>query len=64
MLEGIICRYWWEIAWRDLPKELGRNGPFERGVASSPRDRGTWDAIVQALIARVDAERLVGWSTP
>jgi putative transposase len=61
MLEGIIYRYRCGIAWRDLPAVVGPSQTvwtWHRRLATE----GTWDSIVQSLIAQADAEGLVDWS--
>ena len=61
MLEGIIYRYRCGIAWRDLPAVFGpwqTVWTWHRRLATE----GTWDSIVQSLIAQADAEGLVDWS--
>lgn len=61
MVEGIICRYRCEIAWRDLPAVFG---PWQtvwrwhRRMAAN----GTWDKALAVLTARADAAGEVEWS--
>ena len=61
VVEGIIYRYRCGIAWRDLPAVFGpwqTVWTWHRRLATE----GTWDSIVQSLIAQADAEGLVDWS--
>lgn len=63
MLEGIICRYRYGIAWRDLPEVFGpwqAMGTWRHRLAAE----GAWGTIVSVLIAHADAEGLDDWSVP
>lgn len=58
MLNGIIYRYRYSIAWRDLPEVLDPRQTvwaWDHSLAVE----GTLDMIVRTLIAQVDAEDLV-----
>jgi transposase len=62
VVEGIIYRYRTGIPWRDLPREVF--GPWQtvwkrhRGYSND----GTWDRVLQALLAQADAEGEIDWT--
>ena len=61
MVEGIIYRYRCGIAWRDVPEVFGpwqTIWTWHRRMASD----GTWDTVLQRLLAAADAAGLVAWS--
>jgi putative transposase len=61
MVEGIIYRYRTGIAWRDLPRTFGAwqtVWAWHRRLAGD----GTWDVVLQRLIATADAAGQVDWS--
>jgi putative transposase len=61
MVEGIIYRYRCGIAWRDVPAVFGpwqTIWTWHRRMAGD----GTWDAVLQRLLAEADAAGLVEWS--
>ena len=61
MIEGIIYRYRCGIAWRDLPEVFG---PWQTAWAWHRRlaGDGTWDVVLDRLVAAADAAGLVVWS--
>jgi transposase len=61
MVEGIIYRYRCGIAWRDVPEVFGpwqTIWTWHRRMAGD----GTWDIVLQRLLAEADAAGLVDWS--
>ncbi|MEV6648202.1 transposase [Amycolatopsis sp. NPDC051371] len=61
MVEGIIYRYRCGIAWRDVPAVFGpwqTIWTWHRRMAGD----GTWDTVLQRLLAEADAAGLVVWS--
>jgi transposase len=60
VIEGIVFRYRAGIAWRDLPVEFG---PWQTVWKRHRRFAldGTWDDILQVLIAEADAAGEVDW---
>lgn len=61
MVEAIIYRYRCGIAWRDLP---GVFGPWQTVWTWHRRltAEGTWDLVLQRLLADADARGLIDWS--
>ena len=61
VVDGIIFRFRTSIPWRDLPRE--EFGPWQtiwkrhRRYAAD----GTWDRVLQALLAQADALGLIDW---
>lgn len=61
VVEGIIYRYRTGISWRDVPR--AEFGPWQtiwkrhRRYAAD----GTWDRVLQAVLADADAAGLVDW---
>lgn len=61
MVEGIIYRYRCGIAWRDVPAVFGpwqTIWTWHRRMAGD----GTWDTVLQRLLATADAAGLIDWS--
>jgi transposase len=61
MVEGIIYRYRCGIAWRDVPAVFGSwqtIWTWHRRMAAD----GTWDTVLQRLLAAADAVGLIDWS--
>jgi transposase len=61
MVEGIIYRYRCGIAWRDVPAVFGpwqTIWTWHRRMAGE----GTWDTVVDRLLAQADAAGLIDWS--
>ena len=61
MVEGIIYRYRCGIAWRDVPPVFGpwqTIWTWHRRMAGD----GTWDTVLQRLLAAADAAGLIDWS--
>lgn len=61
MIEGIVYRYRTGIPWRDLPADA-----FGSWKTVWKRHRryagdGTWDRVLQALLAQADAEGKIDW---
>lgn len=67
VVEGIIYRYRyryryrWGIAWRDLPEVFGPWQTVWKRHRRFAQD-GTWDRVLQALIADADAAGEVDWT--
>lgn len=61
MVEAIIYRYRCGIAWRDLPELFG---PWQTVWSWHRRltAEGTWDLVLQRLLADADARGLIDWS--
>ncbi len=61
MVEAIIYRYRCGIAWRDLPELFG---PWQTVWTWHRRltAEGTWDLVLQRLLADADARDLIDWS--
>ena len=61
MVEGIVFRFRCGVAWRDVPREFG---PWQTVWAwhKMLAEDGTWDRLLERLIAQADAEGLVDWS--
>ncbi len=60
-VEGIIYRYRCGLAWRDVPAVFGpwqTIWTWHRRMAGD----GTWDTVLQRLLAEADAAGLVDWS--
>jgi transposase len=62
VVEGIVYRYRTGIPWRDLPRK-----PFGPWQTVWKRHRryavdGTWDRVLQALLAQADAEGKIDWT--
>lgn len=62
VVEGIAYRYRTGIPWRDLPRE--EFGPWQTVWKRHRRyaGDGTWDRLLQQLLAQADAEGRVDWS--
>ncbi|MFZ2273557.1 transposase, partial [Corynebacterium variabile] len=60
ILEGVIYRYRTGIPWRDLPEYFG---PWQTVWKRHRRYTvdGTWDRILQSLLADADAAGLISW---
>jgi transposase len=60
ILEGVIYRYRTGIPWRDLPEHFG---PWQTVWKRHRRYTvdGTWDRILQSLLADADAAGLISW---
>lgn len=60
ILEGVIYRYRTGIPWRDLPEHFG---PWQTVWKRHRRYTvdGTWDRILQSLLADADADGLISW---
>nr|WP_242430877.1 IS5 family transposase [Rhodococcus qingshengii] len=62
IVEGIVYRYRAGIPWRDLPREeFGAWQTVWKRHARYARD-GTWDRILQAILAEADAAGKVDWN--
>ncbi len=61
VLEGIVFRYRTGCAWRDLPAEFGPSQTVWKRHHRFSRD-GTWDRILTALQAQVDAAGDLDWT--
>ncbi|GAB12628.1 putative transposase [Arthrobacter globiformis NBRC 12137] len=61
MVEGIIYRYRFGIAWRDVPTEFGPWQTIWKRHRRYSGD-GTWDSILAALLTVADARGEVDWS--
>lgn len=61
MVEGIVYRYRTGIPWRDLPPVFG---PWQTVWTWHHRmaGDGTWDQVLEQLLARADAAGAVDWS--
>lgn len=61
MVEGIVYRYRTGIPWRDLPPTFG---PWQTVWTWHHRmaGDGTWDQVLERLLARADAAGAVDWS--
>ena len=61
MVEGIVYRYRTGIPWRDLPPAFG---PWQTVWTWHHRmaGDGTWDQVLERLLARADAAGAVDWS--
>lgn len=62
VVEGIAYRFRTGIPWRDLPRE--EFGPWQTVWKRHRRyaGDGTWDRLLQQLLAQADAEGRVDWS--
>jgi transposase len=60
VLEGIAYRYRAGCAWRDVPDIYGPWQTLWKRHARFSRD-GTWDRILQQLLAQADADGQIGW---
>jgi putative transposase len=61
MVEAIIYRYRYGLAWRDLPKVFGpwqTVWTWHRRVAAD----GSWDEALTAVTAQADAAGALNWS--
>ncbi|WP_235840412.1 IS5 family transposase [Corynebacterium yudongzhengii] len=61
MLEGILYRLRVGIPWRDLPDCFGSWQTVYTWHNRMARD-GTWNVILERMIAQADAEGLIDWS--
>lgn len=61
IIEGIIYRLRAGIPWRDLPECFGSWQTVHRWHHRMATD-GTWDVVLERLLAQADAEGLVDWS--
>jgi transposase len=61
VVEGVIYRYRCGIAWRDLPASFG---PWQTVWKRHRRfsGDGTWDKILDALLAQADAIKEIDWT--
>lgn len=62
VVEGIVYRYRTGIPWRDLPRE--EFGSWKTVWKRHRRyaEDGTWDRVLQALLAQADAEGKIDWA--
>lgn len=60
VLEGIAYRYRVGCAWRDVPDIYGPWQTLWKRHARFSRD-GTWDRILEQLLAKADAAGEIGW---
>ena len=62
VVEGIIYRYRTGIPWRDLPRD--EYGPWQTVWKRHARyaEDGTWDRVVQAILADADADGMIDWN--
>lgn len=61
IIEGIIYRLRAGIPWRDLPECFGPWQTVHRWHHRMAAD-GTWDVVLERLLAQADADGLVDWS--
>jgi transposase len=61
VVEGILFRYRWAIAWREVPEEFG---PWQTVWKRHRRycADGTWDRILAALLTDADKVGLIDWA--
>ncbi len=60
VLNGIVFRYRTGCAWRDVPARFGPWKTLWKRHARFSKD-GTWDRILEQLLARADAAGQVDW---
>jgi transposase len=62
VVEGIVYRYRTAIPWRDLPRE--KFGSWKTVWKRHRRyaQDGTWDPVLQALLAQANAEGKIDWT--
>ncbi|MFF0938778.1 transposase [Kocuria sp. CPCC 205316] len=61
VVEGILFRYRWEIAWREVPEEFGPWQTVWKRHRRYSAD-GTWDRILAALLTDADKVGLIDWA--
>ncbi len=60
VLNGIVFRYRTGCAWRDVPERFGPWKTLWKRHARFSKD-GTWDRILEQLLAQADAAGQVDW---
>lgn len=60
VLDGIVFRYRTGCPWRDVPERFGPWKTLWKRHARFSKD-GTWDRILEQLLAQADAGGLIDW---